>query len=563
MNKSYEYDSSGVSSSLLGVGLLCPLVIGMYQKAFSQKNLKGFKCKCSNCSKRTEKSRVNIYKIAFFILCLLMIIPLKNVIFREYGRTGIFDPYLILEVGRHATSDEVEDAYRARVRIVKVRERNKKKMKAMVQDIIKAHKILIDPKHRENWDAFGDGDAKESHVIAIPSWIMSKNNSLLVLLLYILLLGVIFPKGVSYIWKYSFNHTSIGVSYNSTEALYHIMKRVKKCNNMYLLVEWMILSSTEIKEYTIKTPAKNIAQLKSILQNDLCLPLSKSLGSKYIIGMSLLGLQNEEVLSRVHQDDITMMQNQFIKLINGIKKISIALRQKSVFYLAIDLQRSIVQAVPDAKYIEMQYPDGSFEDSFVRVFESRKYQESSTKVAETLDKKLFKIKPTAINLYTSIDGPIVKEEFITGTTDFVIRVIMTREGAEAAYRPPTAKKTRKADLDIGDLSVLDQDDSEELNPKELEKHPILIRNSTVLPVHAPFFNGLLPYSWIAIVEINGEIIMESPEFTPGPQDTEVLFKIPPLNNILTDSKKAVIDIRLVCEHFFNRDILLRKTVMIK
>jgi len=61
-------------------------------------------------------------------------------------------------------------------------------------DITKAYETLTDPAVREKWEKYGnpDGPQSISMGIALPSWLVDKNNSAVVLTLY--LLGIEFLK---------------------------------------------------------------------------------------------------------------------------------------------------------------------------------------------------------------------------------------------------------------------------------------------------------------------------------------------------------------------------------
>ncbi|KAI5184268.1 translocation protein SEC63 [Nematocida homosporus] len=564
MHSKYEYDSSGVSSSLLAVGLLVPIVLGTYSRAFSKKEIKSLICGCSECQRGVKRSRgLNWWQIIFWSACCLLVLPLRNIIVREYGRSGTFDPYKVLGVAKAVGAAGIEKAYREKLRETKFKVRDRRKSKEVLQEVIRAHQTLSDAKLRENWDNFGEGEKKESHVVAIPAWAMKKSSAGFMLAVYLVLLGVILPRVVSAIWKISFNYAAVGLEYRSTERLYQRMKGVKKCFTLNTLVEWLAEDCFELSEYKWRTPSSNLKHLVSILVSECTIPLSSNeerMG--VVIGFSMLCLRNEQVLASLHQDDIGYAQDILLKGAKAIRMISLVLKQKEIYYLGYDLERAVVQSVPDVKYWEMQYPDISFTDTFINCFEGKKEELVKSAADQRVDQSMFKAKITAIDLYTTVEGPITKEEYITGSLNPNLRVVITKEGSQTGYKAPVHKRLRREEIDFGDLSLLETDLCPELNPVELEKAPVLLRHTTCLPVHAPLCRVPQTYDWAVVVEVNGVPLANSPPFTPGPCDTEVLFKLPALQTLSTQ-KRVIIDIRLISCKFFGRDVLARKSLTLK
>lgn len=564
MNNKYEYDTSGVSSSLLAVGLLLPVILGTYSRAFSWGRSKTYSCTCKLCAtQKPARSSLNLFRVVFVLACALIALPLRNIIIGQYGRGHGFNPYEILNVGSLSSKGEIKKAYSQRMRETKLRIRDKAEAKKALQEIIKAHETLTDDKLRENWDAFGAMETKEAHVIAIPQWAMTKNMSSLMLLLYILALGLGFPKMVSLMWQYSFNYSAVGVSYLTTEALYHQMKTVRRCGSMYALIGWLASCSAELQQRAIKTPEPNLARLVEVFADELAIAITeKQATPTYVLCLGMLCLRNPKVLALIHEDDLRAVQSEMLKATLAIRVISLSLKQKDIYYLSYHLERCIVQSVCNPAYWEMQYTDVSFEQVFIKAYEGKKTEEPRSAADQELDARMFRTKITAVDLYTALNGPISKEEHISPAAEVSLRVVLTREGHKSSYLPIRKPKKPKTDeFDIGDLEVVDTNECPEINPKELDKHPILIRHSTTEPLHAPFFKEPQEYAWAVVIEINGMIVSESPDFTPGAQETEVLFRIPPLQSLTpAGTAKATIEIGLISKKFFNRDTIWRKTL---
>jgi len=572
MNNHYEYDTSGVSSSLLAVVLLLPVIAISYFRGFGRGSAAAFSCSCVRCLRKKKEKALNVPRIVFFVSTALVLVPLRNVLYNQYGRGEGMNPYETLSVGEKSSKEEIETAYRKKVREVKIRVKDREKMKMMLQDVINAHEMLMDDKKRENWDAFGNSEKKESHVIAIPKWAMSARMSGLLILCYILALGVGVPQIVSAIWKVSFEHSAVGVSYKTTESLFHTMRENETCADVHRLAEWIALCSAEMREHAVRTPRENFDRVADLLEKNFAIAVNGNSAEDRtekekalrILCLSTLCMRDEQVLALIHEEDLAKAQKEVLGGVKAARVISFTLKQKETYFLTFELERSVVQSVPSPKCGEAQYTDVKFEDVFARAFENRKYEEKRTETDQIIDKQMFKTKITAVDMYTPCDGPISREEYVSGESEVSIRIVLTREGAQTSYTPVDSRRRPKLEnLDVGDLSVIDLEEVPEINPKELEKHKIFIRHSTSEPVHAPLFKEQQEYSWVAVLEINGEPMAESPEFTPGSRDTEVFFKIPPLSSFISGTKKAVIDIHLICEKFFGRDTRTRKTLIIR
>ncbi|OAG29507.1 translocation protein SEC63 [Nematocida displodere] len=564
MSSKYEYDASGVSSSLLAIVLLVPVIAITYSRAFPPKKTLPAPCRCQECVKLKEERRgFNIYRIIFLCACALIALPIKNAIMGKYERTGAFDPYDVLSLDTSATDQDVLTAYRSLVRETKMNREDKRAQNEKVQKILRAKDLLLDHAKRESWDAFGEGEVGKSHVIAIPEWALSQNSAILIILIYISLLGIALPKVVSYLWKFSFDYSAVGISYRTAESLFHQMKHVKKCSTIYTLIEWITQSSTEMAEHAWKTPQANLDRLQRILSADLAISTAPGLASaRHVLSLSALALKNEQVLTLIDNSDLSKIQEELLNGAMAVRLISQHLKQKEIFYLTFDLERCLVLSIPEPKYSELQYPDTHFPDVFIKAFEGKKYDVEHSEIDKEIDQNMFKAKIVAIDMYTAVDGPITKGEVITGSAECSLRVVLVREGHASQYLPPTPLKV-SAPVDTEDLSIFTDEECPEISPKELEKSPIVIRGSVdSVSAHNPLFYAPQKYTWSVVLEVNGVLITESSGFTPGVADTEVLFKLPSFQS-LTHSKKAVVDVHLVCTKFFNRDTLFRKTLILR
>lgn len=567
--ESHGYDTTGLSSSLLAAGLLVPSIITMYFITNTKKTKTG--CKCTLCKKVVKKRKMNTHKIIMYVLIGLLVVPIYNIFFKEYNKNVLNNPYKLLNISQSASNKEIEKAYHKGVRKVKLtRTMDEQEKKTATQNIIKARELLIDTSARERWDTFGDVPMTNNHTIAIPSWVMSKYNPLLLMFFYVLVLGILLPRGVSYIWKYSFEYSSSGVLYRSTETLYRALKYTDVLDVTGLLV--LINKYTvEISEYSVKTSDENIEQLKKIITEEYGSDLPLSTRS-FVISKSILLLRNDTVLRLVDRSDIEYMQNELVLCVGAVRTLSIALKLTNLYYLSFDLERCIVQSIPHPKYYSMQ-KGLSFKEVFTSVYEratrvrstddkvSAKNTANASDSTDNTDTNMFRIRIGGVDIYNPIDGVVNKNGFLSEGADTIVKVSVFKERSTAKYLPVITKGPISKKNDLGDLADLEEF-PEEMYPNALEKYPILIQGATNKAVHAPVYLEHTSYNWICTLEINSDIVMESPGFTPSDKGTEVFFKVPPMENI-TLSKKVEMAVKLSNGKYFDRDTSTKVTVLIK
>ncbi|KAI5192747.1 translocation protein SEC63 [Nematocida minor] len=553
--ESHGYDATGLSSSLLAAGLLIPSIVTLYfvSKTKKEKTV----CKCGQCARLTKKTKIDKYRVLMYAFLLLLALPVYNIVFKEYNKNTLSNPYKLLEISTSATDKEIEGAYRKAIRKTKLMKTSTAEKKKSVQNILKAKDLLLDPKARERWDTFGDAPMVNNHTIAIPSWIMSKYNPLLLIFLYVLVLGVLLPKGVSYMWMYSFEYSSSGILYKSTESLYRALKHTYVTDPIGLLV-LLNKYTVELSQYKPKTEEKKIQQIKEIISTDYAIPISLS-APTFILSLGMLLLRDDSVLSLIDRSDIEYMQSEIVLCIGAIKSLSIAFKSSSLYYLAFDLERCITQSIPYPKYHRMQ-TGASFEETFLSLHD-KENKESEKEEKSKEENGMFKIKIAGIDIYNPIDGVIAKNGSLVGTVDTIVKVSVFRENSKSVYTPVSINNDSEKKNDVGDLSEL-EGSSEEIYPSALNKYPISIKGSSSEPVHAPVYFEDISYDWVCTLEVNNEILMESPAFTPSATGCEIFFKIPPMANIIS-SRRAEISVKISNGKYFERDTSMKTVILIK
>lgn len=152
-----------------------------------------------------------------------------------------FDPFEILGIGSGASKSEVKRAYH-KLSIVLHPDKETGDEKAFVK-LTKAYKALTDDEARKNWEKYGnpDGPGAMSFGIALPSWIVEKENSVWVLGLYALVFMVALPIAVGTWWYRSIRFSGDKVLLDTTQLYFYFFH---KTPNMALKRVIMILAAS-------------------------------------------------------------------------------------------------------------------------------------------------------------------------------------------------------------------------------------------------------------------------------------------------------------------------------
>ncbi|XP_048767691.1 translocation protein SEC63 homolog [Ostrea edulis] len=214
-----------------------------------EKGKKRRECNCDPCvikrhhlksSTKWTKMKEKILKAAFIIAWIIFALLAYKVsqIHIEYQE---YDPYgeLGLDVG--ATKEEIKKAYKKlslKYHPDKPTGDHKKFMK-----IAKAYTALTDEETRKIWEESGDPDGPgvTRFGIALPKWIVEKQNSMWVLLVYGLLFMVLLPVVVGVWWYRSIKFSKDQVLLDTTRLYYYFFQ---KNPNMILKRVIMVLAGS-------------------------------------------------------------------------------------------------------------------------------------------------------------------------------------------------------------------------------------------------------------------------------------------------------------------------------
>lgn len=151
-----------------------------------------------------------------------------------------YDPFEILGISTDATETEIKQAYRT-TSLTHHPDKGGDPDKFM--KIAKAYAALTDPESKKNWELYGnpDGPGATSFGIALPSWIVEKENSAVVLGIYILVFMVALPVSVGLWWYKSVKYGCDKVLLQTSELYYYF---IHKTPHMALKRVIMILASS-------------------------------------------------------------------------------------------------------------------------------------------------------------------------------------------------------------------------------------------------------------------------------------------------------------------------------
>lgn len=206
-------------------------------------------CQCEGCcSKRVIIANADPYKnvkslaikLSIVLGWLLLILLTYKVSQFDYEMSN-FDPYEILGIPLGSSKSDVKKAYH-KLSIVLHPDKETGDEKAFVK-LTKAYKALTDDEARKNWEKYGnpDGPGAMSFGIALPSWIVEKENSVWVLGLYALVFMVALPIAVGTWWYRSIRFSGDKVLLDTTQLYFYFFH---KTPNMALKRVIMILAAS-------------------------------------------------------------------------------------------------------------------------------------------------------------------------------------------------------------------------------------------------------------------------------------------------------------------------------
>ncbi|RUS73201.1 hypothetical protein EGW08_019047 [Elysia chlorotica] len=204
-------------------------------------------CQCPVCLKKRdaiakEKATIQptVIKICLGVGWLIFILLAWKVSMIQLDYVE-YDPFFELGIDRGATDSQIRKAYRDLSRIYHPDKETGDPKKFM--RIAKAHAALTDEESRKNWEEYGNPDGPEATKfgIALPKWIVERENSMWVLAVYGLVFMIILPIVVGVWWYRSIKFSGDKVLLDTTRLYYHF---INKTPNMILKRAAMILGAS-------------------------------------------------------------------------------------------------------------------------------------------------------------------------------------------------------------------------------------------------------------------------------------------------------------------------------
>lgn len=250
----FQYDESGGTFfyfilSFLALILIPATVYFWPRKKKEDPDRYKSECQCEQCvRKRVLISHSDPYKgVKAFFVKLSIIGGWALLIFLTYKVSQFdyemsnFDPYEILGVPLGTSQKDIKKAYRT-LSLILHPDKETGDEKAFMK-LTKAYQALTDDEARKNWEKYGnpDGPGATSFGIALPSWIVEKENSVWVLGLYALVFMVALPTVVGTWWYRSIRYSGDKVLLDTTQMYFYFFH---KTPNMQLKRVVMILAAS-------------------------------------------------------------------------------------------------------------------------------------------------------------------------------------------------------------------------------------------------------------------------------------------------------------------------------
>lgn len=206
-------------------------------------------CRCPHCLDKTRRLRVNqpwrrtkqnIIRALLVLGWVAMAATAYKVAHLEHDFVK-WDPYEILEIDPSSSERAIRKAYHKLSLIYHPDKDTGDEQKFML--IAKAYAALTDEEARKNWETYGnpDGPGATSFGIALPSWIVEKENSLWVLGLYAAVFMIALPVAVGVWWYRSAKYGEDQVLLDTSHLYLYF---INKCHFLVLRRVVMVLAAS-------------------------------------------------------------------------------------------------------------------------------------------------------------------------------------------------------------------------------------------------------------------------------------------------------------------------------
>ncbi|XP_065312208.1 translocation protein SEC63 homolog [Dermacentor albipictus] len=254
----FQYDESGGTFFYFLLSFLALVVIPCTyyfwpkdERAADDKKGSGGRrsCRCPQCLDKTRRLRVNqpwrrtkqnIVRVLLVLGWVAMAATAYKVAHLEHDFVK-WDPYEILEIDPSSSERAIRKAYHKLSLVYHPDKDTGDEQKFMM--IAKAYAALTDEEARKNWETYGnpDGPGATSFGIALPSWIVEKENSLWVLGLYAAVFMIALPVAVGVWWYRSAKYGEDQVLLDTSHLYLYF---INKCHMLILRRVIMVLAAS-------------------------------------------------------------------------------------------------------------------------------------------------------------------------------------------------------------------------------------------------------------------------------------------------------------------------------
>lgn len=250
----FQYDESGATFfyfllSFLAIVLIPVTIYYWPRKQKEDPELENKQCRCPDCIIKKEllknsepwRGPKNFFKIVLIIFGWIIFFYIAYKVSQFEYELANFDPYEILGISATSSQSEIKRAYR-KLSVILHPDKETGNEKEFMK-LSKAYQALTDDESRKNWERYGspDGPGVMNIGIALPSWIVDKENSVWVLGLYALVFMVALPTAVGTWWYRSIQFSGDKVLLSTTQMYYYFFH---KTPNMDLKRVIMILAAS-------------------------------------------------------------------------------------------------------------------------------------------------------------------------------------------------------------------------------------------------------------------------------------------------------------------------------
>lgn len=197
-------------------------------------------CSCDLCVNKSaviKEKRKNTFSRSLKFLALVLLWSGVAYFGYKAATTEVthveYDPFIILGIEKGSTTKQIKKAYKTASLI---HHPDKGGDEETFVNINKAYQSLTDEQTRKNWEEHGNPDGPQAMQfgIALPSWMVHKNNSVWVLGVYVLVFMIILPCVVGSWWYKSIKYSADDILLNTTHLYFQLFSKsplhnISKC----------------------------------------------------------------------------------------------------------------------------------------------------------------------------------------------------------------------------------------------------------------------------------------------------------------------------------------------